>query len=444
MSALQIQTPGRQAALFQTEAHFDGLRVESVLPRPANQRFDQFLQGLNQGPARESARRGRHQQALSEHRQQGFANLPDPPSRLRRSDVAPAFSLRLQPAMKLLQRFVLEAALLAVIDLELGPLFRPQPARDEELERTSRKFLERADGRGQVPAIERLHPRRRQTHPGARGPHLAPLDQCGLKLRPRLQCRHRRTGRPRRLRLGAEQGHDQFAGVLHRSASVRTGDPLGRKIRKQPLQLVDEGRWIQGLVADIAPGIGQDQMPPGASASDVAIEPFEADLLPAIRSQSRAEGGESFAVPWTKQSGQPGRGRENVFIQAQDEGELEIGIARTIDRADQHLVQSGRNHPHAERAQPGLQDGQPIAHRHGFVTKRQGEVVQPLLGLLPDRLVHRPRGLTKGEVGQTGRRIGAPALQRPLHLQGTKQLPVGFGKLFSVRTQIGQTVGRPI
>ena len=53
--------------------------------------------------------------------------------------------------------------------------------------------------------------------------------------------------------------------------------------------------------------------------------------------------GEQVALGVGEQDGWRGRGGEDAFVQAEHESELQLGIARAVSGADEHLVERGWN-----------------------------------------------------------------------------------------------------
>ena len=82
-----------------------------------------------------------------------------------------------------------------------------------------------------------------------------------------------------------------------------------------------------------------------------------------------------------------GRGGKNRLVHAEHEREFQIGIARAVNRADQHLVERRRNHADGQVREAGFQNRQPVAQRQRLARKREREVVEPRIHLLPNGLM---------------------------------------------------------
>ncbi len=135
---------------------------------------------------------------------------------------------------------------------------------------------------------------------------------------------------------------------------------------------------------------------PGARAGDVAEETFAAEDLADAAAKRKAAPFQFVAVGLAEQVARRRRGRKDRFVQAEDYGELEIGIARAVHRADQDLVQRGRDDADRHPRQAGFQDDQPFRQRQRLPRERQRDVIEPGVHLLPDRGVELGMGKRAG------------------------------------------------
>src|SRR5262249_29724505 len=83
-------------------------------------------------------------------------------ARILRRDIAPPFVFGAQLRMKAAENLMLKASRLARVSLKQSALIRAQAIANEILERALRECLQRADGRTQFAAIERIGRRCRQ------------------------------------------------------------------------------------------------------------------------------------------------------------------------------------------------------------------------------------------------------------------------------------------
>ncbi len=146
----------------------------------------------------------------------------------------------------------------------------------------------------------------------------------------------------------------------------------------------DERRRIQRPPVRVVARKGHGQLFTGAGAGDVAEETLARKPVAQIRAE-RDGLAQFFAVGIGQNRRRGGRGGENGFVDAEHQREFQIGIARAVNRADEHLVQHGRNDADGQAGEAGLQDLQPVAQRQGLVRKCEREIFQPQIHLLQDR-----------------------------------------------------------
>ncbi len=88
-----------------------------------------------------------------------------------------------------------------------------------------------------------------------------------------------------------------------------------------------------------------------AGEGDVAVITFTRQSFPQIRAERN---GQFIAVGVSQNGLGGGCRRENGVVYTQHERQLEIRIARTVNRANEHLVQRGRNYADGEIREAGL------------------------------------------------------------------------------------------
>ena len=190
----------------------------------------------------------------------------------------------------------------------------------------------------------------------------------------------------------------------------------------------EEWRWVQDGAAHVARRARQHDPLPGARAGDVTVIALAAQLLLQVGSELNALLLQFRALGGRQQDrGSGGRGKHRL-VHAEHERQFQVGIARPVDLADQHLIQRGRNDSDRQRAQTRLQDQEPLAQWQGFRRERPLDVVQPCLHLLPDgRMTLALRNLDAESFA--GRRFRAPRRQLLFDLQPSPQLSQGRGEL---------------
>ena len=106
------------------------------------------------------------------------------------------------------------------------------------------------------------------------------------------------------------------------------------------------------------------------------------------RVENDADGFKLVAVGFGQQGGRGRRRREDRLIHAEHKSELQFGIARAVDGADQHLIERGWNYADGQAPQARFQNRQPFAQRQRLAGKRQRDVFEPRLHLRPHRRVN--------------------------------------------------------
>ena len=152
--------------------------------------------------------------------------------------------------------------------------------------------------------------------------------------------------------------------------------------------MIEEGGGVEFLAAGVGLGAGQDNSFAGTGAGDVTVEPFVAEALADGRAESGAVKLEGIAFKFIEQRVFLGQRGEHAFVEAENEGEFEFGIARAINRADEHLIERRRNDADGQISKAGFEDGQPLAQRQRFGGKSAGEVIEPVGELREDGRVN--------------------------------------------------------
>src|SRR5262245_2213827 len=106
--------------------------------------------------------------------------------------------------------------------------------------------------------------------------------------------------------------------------------------------MLEERRRIQRLIFGIAERASDDETLTAAGDGDVTKVAFVAETLPLCRAEVDVLFLQVGAVGVGQQTARRGRSRKNAFVQTEDAGEFDLGIARAIDRADEDLIQRGR------------------------------------------------------------------------------------------------------
>ena len=178
----------------------------------------------------------------------------------------------------------------------------------------------------------------------------------------------------------------------------------------------DEGGRHELASQPVRVAEGHEQSVPRAGAGDVAVEAFVRELLAHAGSEPERDF-ELVAICFGEQHRISGRRGEHALIYTQEKDTVEIGIARAINAADQHLIERGRNHAHGQAHETRLHDGQPFPQGQALMGKAERHRLQPLLHLIPDRGVN---GAVAGLLG--------PRLKLIAHAKGAPEFAQRAGE----------------
>ena len=184
--------------------------------------------------------------------------------------------------------------------------------------------------------------------------------------------------------MNYQQRRDEFVRVLAFAPVSRARRGFKFQLREKLLDARQERRRIQRTVVGVKRGTGQHQPLSCAGAGNVAEVALAADVQPGVRAERETATFERVAIRVREQRGGRRWRGEHALVEAEDKRKLDVGIARAVNRADQDLIQRGRNHADGQVAQARFQNRQPLAQRQRFGGKGAGHVVQPGVHLLPD------------------------------------------------------------
>jgi hypothetical protein len=171
--------------------------------------------------------------------------------------------------------------------------------------------------------------------------------------------------------LAVEGGHIAGDGVL------MGGEPEGRE------EAFDDGGTGEGSAIGAASGPGQDQGLAGSGGGDVGVILFAGGVGEGAPTEVETGIGEVFAFTAVEEGG-GGRGcGEDAFVEAEDEGEGDLGLAGAIDGADHDLVEGWGDDAEGEAGQTGFGDGHPIPGGEGGVGEGAFEILHPTEHFLP-------------------------------------------------------------
>ncbi len=161
----------------------------------------------------------------------------------------------------------------------------------------------------------------------------------------------------------------------------------------------------------------------GTSESDVAEVAFVRETLAVIKAKRDVLLRQYFAVDLRQDKRCLGWRGEVAFIHTEHDGELQVGMTRTVNRPDQDLIQRGRNDTNGKSREASVRNGKPVTHaERQIVAESEFEIVAPFVELFPN-------GLVDGSELRV-LRIGllAPSLQRRGSFQINPQLAYRIGQ----------------
>ena len=126
---------------------------------------------------------------------------------------------------------------------------------------------------------------------------------------------------------------------------------------KNLLEMIEERGAVEFVAARIGLGTGQGKPLAGTSASDVAVEPFVAETMADRRAKFRTVKLKRVAFEFVEQWVFFGRRGKHAFVETEHEREFKIRIARAIYRADEHLIERGRNDADGEIGKARFENG---------------------------------------------------------------------------------------
>ena len=109
------------------------------------------------------------------------------------------------------------------------------------------------------------------------------------------------------------------------------------------------------MAAGILAGAGHDELLAGAGARDVTEVTLAGHAFALAGAEARAALAQGVAVRVRQERGCIRCGGENGFVHAKDERELQLRIAGAVNRADQHLVESGSNDANGQVCEAGFE-----------------------------------------------------------------------------------------
>ena len=131
------------------------------------------------------------------------------------------------------------------------------------------------------------------------------------------------------------------------------------------LDVREDGRGVEGFAVFVGGAATQDEARAAAGAGDVGEVALVGDLRARVGAKAGVVEREKFALGFGEQDGRRGRGGELAFVQTEDEGEAQLGVARAVNGADEDLVERGGNDADGEGAEAGFEDGEPFAEGVG-------------------------------------------------------------------------------
>ncbi len=390
VAVAKINPPRGHLVLLVIERDFAPGGIKLVLRHPLDQRHDEPAQALDQKLTRKPRRAAGLKLSVAELRQLLATNVGDKLAGFGWREIAPLATRRDDPPMKLLQRVMLEAALVAVVELEFLALLQAQSARREKLERARRKILQSADGRLQLAPENMFHDCWRKRAGG-----IGELD-----LPPFFQHRAERRELPQGfVSLHLQRRRFEFAEMFAFPPGARTGERFFGHAG-DALDVVKKRRRIEQLPFGVLRGARQDEALAGPRDGDVAEITFVAEPLVPRRAQINSLLLQPRAIRFRKQRGGRGRRGENALVQTEHEREFQLRIARAINGANQHLIQRRRHDPDREIGEAGFEDGQPVAQRQRLGRERPFQIVEPVVHLFEHGGVNG--GLAGGATGSGG------------------------------------------
>ncbi len=159
---------------------------------------------------------------------------------------------------------------------------------------------------------------------------------------------------------------------------------MGREGGEEVLDMAEEWGGVEGLAVAVGGGEGEGEVLAGAGARDVTVEAFVGDAEARVGAEREALLFEGRGFGLGEQGGGWGWGGEEAFVEAEDDGEAEVGVAGAVDGADQDLVEGWGGDADGAGGQAGFEDREPVGEGEGVVFEGEGEIIEPFLHLLPD------------------------------------------------------------
>ena len=214
--------------------------------------------------------------------------------------------------------------------------------------------------------------------------------------------------------------------MLSLAPVVRGWDFFQFEAGEELLDVREDGRGVERL-AVVAGGTATQHEPRAAAgAGDVGEVTFMRNLRARVETETGVVGGKQVALGVGEQDRRRGRGGEDAFVQPEHERELQLGVARAVNGADENLVERGRNDADGEGAEAGFEDGQPFTERQSGCARGKGarQILKPRVHLAQDGGVDGPRDRS---VPRTRKGV-VPGLQAGLDGEVIPESAEGCGK----------------
>ena len=114
-----------------------------------------------------------------------------------------------------------------------------------------------------------------------------------------------------------------------------------------------------------------------------------AELRQFIRAENDPFGFELFTVGFGEKSRHLRYGRKHRLVQTEHEREFQLRVARTVDRAEEHVIERGRDHADGQSRQASFENREPFLERKRLAGKGQFNIFQPPVHLVPNGGMHR-------------------------------------------------------
>lgn len=158
---------------------------------------------------------------------------------------------------------------------------------------------------------------------------------------------------------------------------LRGGPPEGGE------EAFEDGGSGEGSAIGATAGPAQDEGLAGSGGGDVGVVQLAGGVGKGAPTEVESGFGEGFTFA-TVEEGGGGRGSgEDAFVEAEDEGEGDLGLAGAIDSADHDLVEGWGDDAEGEAGEAGFGDGHPIPGREGGMGEGAFDIVHPTEHFLP-------------------------------------------------------------